>query len=93
MLWYKRSLTFQANLFDLTPKNTAGKYTAKKGVDGIDGLLHKVFKIAKLYQPSVVFIDDAGSIFAKKACHVFCAYGGAAYVLSRPKMTRTTPRA
>lgn len=31
-----------ANLFDLTPSNTAGKYTAKKGLDGIDGLLHKV---------------------------------------------------
>ena len=32
----------QANIFDLTPRNTAGKYTAKKGVDAIDGLLHKV---------------------------------------------------
>ena len=55
-----------ANLFDISPKNTSGKYTAKKGLDGIDGMLHKVFKVAKLYQPSVIFIDDAGSIFAKK---------------------------
>ena len=31
-----------ACLFDLTPSNTAGKYTAKKGIDGLDGLMHKV---------------------------------------------------
>lgn len=43
-----------------------GKYTAKKGVDGVDGMIHKVFKLAKHYQPSVIFIGDAASIFLKK---------------------------
>lgn len=33
---------FQANFFDLSPSNTAGKYTAKKGVDGVEGMIHKV---------------------------------------------------
>lgn len=55
-----------ASFFDLSPSNTAGKYTDKKGLDGVDGMLHKVFKVAKLYQPSVVFIDGASSIFLKK---------------------------
>jgi hypothetical protein len=31
-----------------------------------------VFKIAKLYQPSVIFIDDASSIFAKKVLDISC---------------------
>ena len=39
-----------ATYFDLSPSNTAGKYTEKKGLEGIDGMLHKVFKVARLYQ-------------------------------------------
>lgn len=58
--------SFQANFFDLSPANTVGKYTAKKGVDGVDGMIHKVFKLAKHYQPSVIFIGDGASIFFKK---------------------------
>jgi len=55
-----------AALFDLTPANTAGKYTAKKGVDGLDGMMHKVFKLAKLFQPSIVYIGNAASVHVKK---------------------------
>eukprot|EP00041_Stephanoeca_diplocostata_P018551 m.389136 g.389136 ORF g.389136 m.389136 type:complete len:852 (-) comp21047_c0_seq2:131-2686(-) len=55
-----------ANLFDLSPSNTAGKYTAKKGLDGVDGMLHKVFKVAKLFQPSIVYIGDAATVHVKK---------------------------
>jgi len=55
-----------ATFFDITPANTAGKYTAKKGLDGVEGLLHKVFKMAKLYQPSVIWIGDACSVHVKK---------------------------
>eukprot|EP00039_Didymoeca_costata_P011307 m.158135 g.158135 ORF g.158135 m.158135 type:complete len:875 (+) comp15127_c0_seq2:246-2870(+) len=55
-----------ATFFDLTPKNTAGKFTAKKGVEGVDGMIHKVFKVAKLYQPSVVYIGNACSVHPKK---------------------------
>ena len=55
-----------ATFFDITPANTFGKYTAKKGLDGVEGLLHKVFKMAKLYQPSVIWIGDACSVHVKK---------------------------
>jgi hypothetical protein len=54
-----------ATFFDITPRNTAGKYTGKK-IDGVEGLIHKVFKMAKLYQPSVIWIGDACSVHAKK---------------------------
>jgi len=68
----KRSLALSvanelgANFFDLSPANLIGKYTEKKGLDSVEGLLHKVFKLAKHYQPSVIFIGNASSIFAKK---------------------------
>lgn len=55
-----------ANFFDLSPSNTAGKYTAKKGLEGVDGLLHKVFKVARLFSPSVVYIGNACSVHVKK---------------------------
>jgi len=55
-----------ATFFDLSPSNTAGKYTAKKGLDGVEGMIHKVFKLAKLYQPSVIWVGDACSVHVKK---------------------------
>ncbi|XP_072324676.1 dynein regulatory complex protein 11-like isoform X2 [Scyliorhinus torazame] len=52
-----------ATLFDLSAKNIAGKYPGKIG---LQMLLHMVFKVAKLLQPSVVWIDDAEKTFLKK---------------------------
>lgn len=66
----------QANFFDLSPANTAGKYTAKKGVDGVEGLIHKTIKMAKMFQPSIVFIGEAASIFLKKKPKVREGAGG-----------------
>ncbi|XP_071399760.1 dynein regulatory complex protein 11 [Centroberyx affinis] len=52
-----------ANLFDLSPLNTAGKYPGKSG---LAMMLHMVFKVARLMQPSVIWIGDAEKMFYKK---------------------------
>ncbi|KAM7011970.1 LOW QUALITY PROTEIN: dynein regulatory complex protein 11 [Tautogolabrus adspersus] len=52
-----------ANLFDLSPLNTAGKYPGK---NGLAMMLHMVFKVARLLQPSVIWIEDAEKMFYKK---------------------------
>ncbi|XP_029004658.1 dynein regulatory complex protein 11 isoform X2 [Betta splendens] len=52
-----------ANLFDLSSLNTAGKYPGKSG---LAMMLHMVFKVAKLLQPSVIWIEDAEKMFYKK---------------------------
>ncbi|XP_046905640.1 dynein regulatory complex protein 11 isoform X2 [Hypomesus transpacificus] len=52
-----------ANLFDLSPLNLAGKYPGK---NGLALMLHMVFKVARLMQPSVVWIGDAEKMFYKK---------------------------
>lgn len=52
-----------ANLFDLTPGNIADKYPGKSG---LNMLLHMVFKVAKAWQPSVVFIEECEKTFMKK---------------------------
>ncbi|KAK2907901.1 dynein regulatory complex protein 11 [Channa argus] len=52
-----------ANLFDLSPLNTAGKYPGKSG---LAMMLHMVFKVARLLQPSVILIEDAQKMFYKK---------------------------
>merc|ERR1712196_737716 len=49
-----------ANLFDLTPSNTEGKYPGKKAYE----MVHTTFKVAKAMQPSVVWMDAAESVFA-----------------------------
>ncbi|XP_068803878.1 dynein regulatory complex protein 11 isoform X1 [Struthio camelus] len=51
-----------ANLFNLTASNIAGKYP---GEDGLQMMLHMVFKVAKKLQPSVVWIGDAEKTFYK----------------------------
>jgi len=48
-----------ANLFNLTPSNTDGKYPGKKAYD----MVHTVFKVAKALAPSVVWIDEVDSVF------------------------------
>ncbi|KAK1801419.1 hypothetical protein P4O66_022685, partial [Electrophorus voltai] len=52
-----------ANLFDLSPLNLVGKYP---GRTGLQMMLHMVFKVARLLQPSVVWIGDAEKMFYKK---------------------------
>ncbi|XP_058483919.1 dynein regulatory complex protein 11-like [Solea solea] len=52
-----------ATFFDLSPMNTAGKYP---GDEGLNMMLHMVFKVARLLQPSVIWIGDAEKMFYKK---------------------------
>ncbi|KAI1899773.1 hypothetical protein AGOR_G00065200 [Albula goreensis] len=52
-----------ANLFNLSPANLAGKYP---GRSGLQYLLHVVFKVARLLQPSVIWIGDSEKTFYKK---------------------------
>ncbi|XP_037530554.1 dynein regulatory complex protein 11 [Nematolebias whitei] len=52
-----------ANLFDLSPLNIAGKYPGK---NGLEMMLHMVLKVARLLQPSVIWINNAEKIFYKK---------------------------
>ncbi|XP_045420949.1 IQ and AAA domain-containing protein 1-like [Lemur catta] len=52
-----------ANLFDLSPGNLPGKYPGKTGAQMI---VHMVFKVARLLQPSVIWIGNAEKNFYKK---------------------------
>ncbi|XP_004458341.2 IQ and AAA domain-containing protein 1-like [Dasypus novemcinctus] len=52
-----------ANLFDLSPSNLQGKYPGKTGVQM---MMHMVFKVARLLQPSVIWIGNAEKTFYKK---------------------------
>nr|KAF6469639.1 IQ motif containing with AAA domain 1 like [Molossus molossus] len=52
-----------ANLFDLSLANLQGKYSGKAGVSMI---VHIVFKVARLLQPSVIWIGNAEKNFYKK---------------------------
>ncbi|XP_037691727.1 IQ and AAA domain-containing protein 1-like [Choloepus didactylus] len=52
-----------ANLFDLSPSNLQGKYPGKTGVQM---MVHIVFKVARLLQPSVIWIGNAEKNFYKK---------------------------
>nr|XP_046247355.1 dynein regulatory complex protein 11 isoform X2 [Scatophagus argus] len=52
-----------ASLFDLSPLNTAGKYPGKSG---LAMMLHMVLKVARLLQPSLIWIGDTEKIFYKK---------------------------
>ncbi|XP_019510904.1 PREDICTED: IQ and AAA domain-containing protein 1-like, partial [Hipposideros armiger] len=52
-----------ANLFDLSPGNLQDKYPGKTGVQMI---VHIVFKVARLLQPSVIWIGNAEKNFYKK---------------------------
>ncbi|XP_075773681.1 IQ and AAA domain-containing protein 1-like isoform X2 [Pelodiscus sinensis] len=52
-----------ANLFDLSPDNLVGKYPGKAG---LSMLIHLVFKVARLMQPSVIWVGNAEKTFYKK---------------------------
>ena len=49
--------------FDLSPRNIEGKYTTKEETTR---LVAMVFRTAKLYQPAVIYFDDAEQIFVGK---------------------------
>ena len=65
----KKSLAYaiahesQSIFFDLSPDNLVGKYTGKGGTAM---LLHMVFKVAKFYQPAVIFMNNADTMSYKK---------------------------
>lgn len=48
-----------ANFFNLSPRNTDGKYQKK----AVAMMLHIVFKVAKTMAPSVIFIDEVEKVF------------------------------
>ncbi|XP_055990788.1 IQ and AAA domain-containing protein 1-like [Sorex fumeus] len=52
-----------ANLFDLSPQNFENKYTDRAGAQM---LVHMVFKVARLLQPSVIWIGNAEKNFHKR---------------------------
>ncbi|KAG5459473.1 MAG: P-loop containing nucleoside triphosphate hydrolase protein, partial [Olpidium bornovanus] len=52
-----------ANLFNISPSNTANEY---KGKANVTKMIHMVFKVAKLKAPSVIFLGNAEMVFAKK---------------------------
>ncbi|KAM9186033.1 IQ and AAA domain-containing protein 1-like [Dugong dugon] len=52
-----------ANLFDLSPSNLQGKYPGRAGIQMV---VHMVFKVARLLQPSVIWIGGAEKTFYKK---------------------------
>uniref|UniRef100_A0A8C8S8W7 IQ motif containing with AAA domain 1 like n=1 Tax=Pelusios castaneus TaxID=367368 RepID=A0A8C8S8W7_9SAUR len=52
-----------ANLFDLSPDNLVGKYPGKSG---LSMMIHMVFKVARLMQPSVIWVGNAEKTFYKK---------------------------
>ncbi|XP_063159224.1 IQ and AAA domain-containing protein 1-like isoform X2 [Candoia aspera] len=52
-----------ANFFDLSPDNVAGKYPGKSG---LQMLIHLVFKVARILQPSVIWVGNAEKTFYKK---------------------------
>ncbi|XP_075386246.1 dynein regulatory complex protein 11 [Tenrec ecaudatus] len=52
-----------ANLFNLSAANIAGKYP---GRNGLQMMLHVVFKVARQLQPSVVWIGDTEKTFYKR---------------------------
>ena len=50
-----------ANLFNLTPSNTEGKFPGKKGPNE---MIYTCLKVAKALPPSVLWIDDVETVFA-----------------------------
>ncbi len=48
-----------ANLFNLSPRNTDGKYPGKN----VNMMMHMVFKVARTMAPSVIYIDEAEKVF------------------------------
>lgn len=52
-----------AQLFNLSPKNTAGEFQGKANVTK---MVHMVFKVARAQGPSIIYLEGFEMIFAKK---------------------------
>ncbi|KAJ3302620.1 Dynein regulatory complex protein 11 [Kappamyces sp. JEL0829] len=52
-----------AQIFNLSPRNTAGQFVGKANVVK---MIHMVFKVARAQGPSIIYIDGFEMIFAKK---------------------------
>lgn len=48
-----------ANFFNLSPRNTDGKYPGSQ----VKMLVHMVFKVARVMQPSVIYVDQVEKLF------------------------------
>lgn len=48
-----------ANFFNLSPRNTDGKYPGKN----VSMLIHMVFKVARTMAPSVIYMDECEKVF------------------------------
>jgi SpoVK/Ycf46/Vps4 family AAA+-type ATPase len=52
-----------AQIFNLSPRNTAGQFIGKANVTK---MLHMVFKVARAQAPSVIYLENIDMVFAKK---------------------------
>ena len=52
-----------ANFLDISPANTDGKYPK-----GAQMLMHKVFKVARVMCPSVVYMDECEKVRRTHVC-------------------------
>ena len=52
-----------AQIFNLTPRNTAEQFVGKSNVTK---MVHMVFKVAKAHAPAIIYIDNVEMVFAKK---------------------------
>jgi SpoVK/Ycf46/Vps4 family AAA+-type ATPase len=76
-----------AAFFDLSPSATDGLFTAKKGKGSPEELVAKTFALARSFQPSVVYVDDADLMFVadKKKAKALRAERGATQALDHAK--------
>ena len=60
-----RAIAYETNsvVFDLSPLNIEGKYTNKKEEEK---LVASVMVVAKEYQPSIIYIDEAEKVWPAK---------------------------
>merc|ERR1719446_8407 len=59
LLSYALANAIGANFFNISPRNTDGKYPGKS----VSLLTHMVFKVAKTMAPSVIYIDEVEKVF------------------------------
>ena len=52
-----------AQIFNLTPRNTAEQFVGKANVTK---MVHMAFKVAKAHAPAIIYIDNVEMVFAKK---------------------------
>jgi ATP-dependent 26S proteasome regulatory subunit len=52
-----------AQIFNLTPKNTAEQYVGKSNVTK---MVHMAFKVGRAHCPAIIYIDNIEMVFAKK---------------------------